>query len=75
MEKFAVKKSARFFSQGERLCLPALELAYAWNQLRVVGKDWNLTQNCYRLVERTIKDIEERKKGINNYQYLYVQSL
>ena len=63
MEKFVVKKCARFFAQNERLCLPVLELMYVWNGFRIVGKNWTLIQNCYRLVERTVKDLERRKKG------------
>jgi hypothetical protein len=60
-EKFVVKKSARFFAQEEQLCLPGLELLYVWNSLRIVGKQWTLIQNCYRLVDRTVKDLEAKK--------------
>lgn len=60
-EKFVVKKSARFFAQDERLCLPGLELLYVWNSLRIVGKQWALIQTCYRLVDRTVKDLETEK--------------
>jgi hypothetical protein len=63
MEKFVVKKSVRYFAQNERLCLPALELIYVWNYIRIMGKDWALIQNSYRLIERSFKDIEKRKNG------------
>jgi len=62
MEKFVIKKSERYFAQNDRLCLPALELLYVWNCLRIVGKQWSLVENCYRLVERTMKDLENRKQ-------------
>ena len=63
MEKFVVKKSVRYFAQNERLCLPALELIYVWNCIRIMGKDWALIQNSYRLIERSFRDIEKRKNG------------
>ena len=63
MEKFVIKKSARFFAQNERLCLAGLELLYVWNCMRILGKQWALTENCYRLIERTIKDLDKRKQG------------
>lgn len=62
-EKFVIRKSARFFAQGDRLRLAALELLYVWNILKIIGKERVLIQPCYRLIERTIKDLETRKQG------------
>ena len=62
-EKFVIRKSSRFFAQGDRLRLAALELLYAWNILKIIGKEWALIQACYRLIERTIKDLEAGKQG------------
>ena len=62
-EKFVIKKTARFFAQGDRLRLAALELLYVWNILKIVGKEWALIQACYRLIERTIKDLKGSKQG------------
>ncbi len=62
-EKFVIKKTARFFAQGDRLRLAALELLYVWNILKIVGKEWALIQACYRLIERTVKDLEGSKQG------------
>ncbi|XP_046644952.1 tetratricopeptide repeat protein 39B-like isoform X2 [Daphnia pulicaria] len=61
-EKFVIRKSARFFAQGDRLRLAALELLYVWNILKIIGKERVLIQPCYRLIERTIKDLEARKQ-------------
>jgi len=60
MEKFVIKKSERFFAQNDRLCLPALELLYVWNFMRIIGKQWTLIENFYHLIERTLKDLERR---------------
>jgi len=60
MEKFVIKKSERFFAQNDRLCLPALELLYVWNFMRIIGKQWALIENFYHLIERTLKDLERR---------------
>lgn len=62
-EKFVIKKTARFFAQGERLRLAAVELLYVWNILKIIGKEWSLIQAFYRLIERTIKDLEGGKQG------------
>ena len=63
-EKFVIKKSTRFFAQGERLRLAALELLYVWNLLKIVGKEWDLIQSCYRVIERTLREIEANKQGL-----------
>lgn len=63
-EKFVIKKSERFFAQDSRLTLAAFEMIYLWNYLKIMGKDENLIQDVYRLVERTLKNLENQKQGI-----------
>ena len=63
MEKFVIKKSERFFAQNDRLCLPALELLYVWNFMRIIGKQWSMVESFYHLIERTMKDLERRTQG------------
>lgn len=59
MEKFAVKKSQRFFNQNNRLFMPAVELLYLWNLFNVFGKRKSLCDNLYRLIDKNIKDLEK----------------
>lgn len=61
MEKFAVKKTERFFAQGKNLILPAFELLYLWNMFKVLGKKFELVQNVYKEVEKTLKEISSSK--------------
>ncbi|KAF2357106.1 Outer membrane protein Iml2/Tetratricopeptide repeat protein 39 [Trinorchestia longiramus] len=51
VEKFAVKKSQRFFAQKERLTLAALELIYAWNGFRILGGSYECVDRLYSVVE------------------------
>lgn len=59
MEKFAVKKSERFFSQKKKLLLPALELLYLWNLFKVLGKKWHLVEAAYKLVEDAMSHLNK----------------
>lgn len=59
MEKFVVKKSARYFSQNRNLVLPIFELMFVWNLFRVVGKRSDLILNMYKVIE----DEEKRLKS------------
>lgn len=61
MEKFAVKKTERFFAQEKHLILPALELMYVWNLFKVVGKKWKLMEELYKLIEKSEKQLMATK--------------
>ncbi|GLH07929.1 Tetratricopeptide repeat protein 39B [Gryllus bimaculatus] len=61
MEKFAVKKTARFFAQGNTLVLPAFELLYLWNMFKVLGKKFEMVQNVYKEIERTLRKLNQAK--------------
>jgi len=58
MEKFIVKKCERFFAQGNKLVLPAIELLYLWNGFKIIGKQLTLVQPILLLVERHITALE-----------------
>ncbi|XP_071532813.1 tetratricopeptide repeat protein 39B-like isoform X3 [Panulirus ornatus] len=61
VEKFAVKKSARFFAQGEKLTLSALELIYAWNGFKILAKKYENVEKMYSIIEREIRKLESIK--------------
>lgn len=71
MEKFAVKKSQRFFNQNNRLFLPAIELLYLWNLFNVFGKRKLLCDNLYRLIDKNTKDLEKNPGTVNNQFICY----
>lgn len=61
MEKFAVKKSERYFNQGKKLVLPVLELMYVWNLFKILRKNSVLASRVYRLVETTLNELNAEK--------------
>ena len=65
MEKFAVKKTERFFSQGNHLVLPAIELLYLWNGFKVLGKQADLVHPLLQLIEKHIKIVDKDKGKIH----------
>ncbi|KAG8235382.1 hypothetical protein J437_LFUL009241 [Ladona fulva] len=60
MEKFAVKKTERFFAQKKTLLLPALELLFLWNLFKVLGKKWALVESVYKLVEEALVELNRQ---------------
>ncbi|XP_035701762.1 tetratricopeptide repeat protein 39B isoform X2 [Folsomia candida] len=72
MEKFAVKKCERFFAQGNKLILPAVELLYLWNGFKVLGKQGDLVRPLLALVERHVRDLAREKDGGGGF---YVDNL
>ncbi|KAK6618647.1 hypothetical protein RUM43_013038 [Polyplax serrata] len=58
MEKFAIRRTERYFAQDKWLCLPVIELMYIWNFFRVLGKRLELIQNVHILVERELKTLD-----------------
>jgi hypothetical protein len=60
MEKFACKKSARFFAQQRQLIVPAIELMYVWNMFRILGKHFYLIDGIYKIIEKTLSGLEGR---------------
>lgn len=62
MEKFAIKKSERYFLQNKQLVLPAIELMYVWNLFKILGKNYQLADGIYKLIEDALKTIDEKSK-------------
>lgn len=61
IEKFAVKKSARFFAQGETLTLSGLELIYAWNGFKILAKRYENVEKMFSIIEREMRRMESIK--------------
>ncbi|XP_058834912.1 tetratricopeptide repeat protein 39B-like isoform X1 [Topomyia yanbarensis] len=62
MEKFACKKTERFFAQQSFLYVPALELMYVWNLFKILGKHFQLADGVYRIVEENLNELEQRQQ-------------
>lgn len=62
MEKFVIRKTERYFSQKKFLILPGVELVYLWNLFKTLKTKWSLAENIYKVVEKTLHDLEHTKK-------------
>ncbi|XP_049692186.2 tetratricopeptide repeat protein 39B isoform X2 [Helicoverpa armigera] len=58
MEKFVIKRCARYQAQGGRLLLPAIELLCLWNMFPILAKNERNAQNVLKLIEATSQQIE-----------------
>lgn len=61
IEKFAVKRSERYFNQNQNLTLPAIELMYLWNLFKVV-KNFDMANNIYKIIEKALKELNSNVK-------------
>lgn len=66
MEKFACKKTERFFAQQSFLYVPALELMFVWNLFKILGKHFHLADGVYRIVEENLNHYGERVNSKSN---------
>lgn len=62
-EKFAIKKSLRFFAQEETLTLASIELLYVWNFLRILSKSYEDIDRLYQTVDKELKLLRKKKQG------------
>ncbi|CAH0401983.1 unnamed protein product [Chilo suppressalis] len=58
MEKFMIRRSARYLAQGGQLLLPAIELLCLWNMLHILAKNERNAQNVLKLIESTRDRLE-----------------
>lgn len=56
MEKFAVKKTERYFNQNKMLVLPVVELMYLWNLFKIL-KYYHVANGVFKLIEKALSDI------------------
>ena len=66
MEKFAIKRTERFFAQNKQLILPVVELMYLWNAFKVLGKSFQLADRVYKLIDRSLNELNT-KTGPSKY--------
>ncbi|CAG9137396.1 unnamed protein product [Plutella xylostella] len=57
MEKFVIKRCARYQAQG-RLVLPAVELLCLWNMFAILAKNERAAQDMLKLIEKTRTEFE-----------------
>ncbi|XP_063219648.1 tetratricopeptide repeat protein 39B-like [Bacillus rossius redtenbacheri] len=62
MEKFAIKKTSRYFTQENSLVLPAIELMYVWNLFKVLGKKHHLVLQMYKIIEKALVRLNEQQE-------------
>ncbi|GAB1599888.1 tetratricopeptide repeat protein 39A-like, partial [Argonauta hians] len=67
IEKFAVCKANRYFSQGGKLTLPGLELLYVWNGFTIIGKKEELLVPFVEMVETAINTITSNADDYPNF--------
>ncbi|XP_013189458.1 tetratricopeptide repeat protein 39B [Amyelois transitella] len=58
MEKFMIRRCARYQAQGGQLILPAIELLCLWNMFNILAKNKNGVQNVLKLIEVTRDRLE-----------------
>ncbi|XP_019765054.1 tetratricopeptide repeat protein 39B isoform X2 [Dendroctonus ponderosae] len=61
MEKFAIKKSERYFSQKKLLILPVLELMFMWNLLKIM-KNFSIAGDIITLIEAAETEVDSNLK-------------
>ncbi|EFA11237.1 tetratricopeptide repeat protein 39B isoform X2 [Tribolium castaneum] len=62
LEKFAVKKSERYFEQGHNLILPVIELMYVWNLFKAM-KNFNVANNIFKIIDKALKDLNSKTQA------------
>ncbi|XP_030021632.1 tetratricopeptide repeat protein 39B [Manduca sexta] len=67
MEKFVIKRCARYHAQG-RLLLPAIELLCLWNMFQILAKNERGAQSVLKLIEYTREQVERGAQGWAGYE-------
>lgn len=57
MEKFAIKKTDRYFQQNQTLILPMVELMFLWNAFKTLKTSFQLAENILKLIENAIRNL------------------
>ncbi|XP_023015567.2 tetratricopeptide repeat protein 39B-like [Leptinotarsa decemlineata] len=67
MEKFAMKRAARYFNQNCSLALPVIELMFLWNLFKIFKKK-SVGTEILKLIEKSLADIDSNTKP-SKYDY------
>lgn len=62
MEKFACKRAERYFLTG-KLVIPAIELMFLWNLFKITGKQFQLADGVYKLIEKNLNALASNGTG------------
>ncbi|CAH0578141.1 unnamed protein product [Chrysodeixis includens] len=63
MEKFVIKRCARYHAQGDRLVLPAIELLCLWNMFHILVMNERAAQSVLKLIERARRQVEGESRS------------
>ncbi|XP_025833679.1 tetratricopeptide repeat protein 39B-like [Agrilus planipennis] len=58
MEKFAIRKAERYFSQNKHLVLPLIELMFLWNLFKILKKNFRIAEGILKVIEKEEKKLE-----------------
>ncbi|XP_028032985.1 tetratricopeptide repeat protein 39B-like [Bombyx mandarina] len=61
MEKFMIKRAARYYTQGGRLVLPAIELLCLWNMFGILTYNSRGAQYVLKVIEVTRERVEDHR--------------
>ncbi|KAK8767717.1 hypothetical protein V5799_005500 [Amblyomma americanum] len=67
IEKFVVKKSQKFFDNGQRLTLPVVEIMYMWNSFPMIGRNEKLLLQILGLIENALPEVSREKEMDERY--------
>ncbi|CAG9864886.1 unnamed protein product [Phyllotreta striolata] len=66
MEKFAVKKAERYFSQNRNLLIPVVELMFLWNMFKIF-KNFSVGAKILKLIEKAATNLDSGDKSCRYY--------
>lgn len=67
LEKLALRKSKRYFSQDRKLTLPALELMFIWNNFKMVQCQQESVVSFQLICENKINELRQHQSEYKNY--------
>lgn len=56
MEKFAIKRTDRYYAQKEHLVLPVIELMFLWNLFKIC-KNFQIGSNIFKTIDKALIEV------------------